>query len=273
MPKIAAVIVTFNPEISILKKSLVSLISQVDAIIIVDNGSKTSWLEQIGKNLKIKTIFLKDNTGIAYALNQGISYANKIDPDWILTLDQDTIVYENAINSSFDAYNKLDSKFKDKVGLICLNHKEGNPESKFTVQKFVITSGNFIKKEVFRKISFREDFFIDQVDFEFDLNVSKYGYKILLYNPCLMTHVIGVASKNGKLFEPVWRVYYITRNSTFLVTRYNNFGFKNYFLQLLHTYFRTLSQLGIKSSFSLAHVFIKGVIDGIFGKLGKIYAP
>jgi rhamnosyltransferase len=269
---VIAVVVTFNPKIELFNKVINSLIKQVLKIIIVDNGSSNILNFEHIENEKINLIRLHENTGIGTALNIGIRYAKKYRPNYILALDQDTIIYENAINKVLDSYNHLSEEIKGKVGIICLNHNIVADKNDFTPVKFAITSGNLISEKVYNKIQFREDFFIDQVDFEFDLNVINGGYTILRYNKKLMDHIIGIKSDKGKNFEPIWRVYYIARNSTFLVTRYD-FGFSAYISQLVHTYIRTLSQTGLKNIFKLSFFTAKGVVDGLMGKLGKVYFP
>ncbi|RAY75457.1 glycosyltransferase family 2 protein, partial [Enterobacter cloacae] len=69
--KVLAVIVTYNPEIVRLKECINSLASQVERIVLVDNGSKDSEsLKDISvDNLDI--ILLTENKGIAFAENYG----------------------------------------------------------------------------------------------------------------------------------------------------------------------------------------------------------
>jgi rhamnosyltransferase len=268
---VVAVIVTFNPNLELFKEVIASLLPQLSKIYIIDNGSNN--LTEIIKfeNQKVNVISLKKNMGIAYALNIGVKYCLEENTDWILTLDQDTILFENALKQVFNAYSKSDYT-KEDIGIIAINPinpKNDLNKEEFVETNFVITSGNLVNSKVFQKIKYRNDFFIDQVDYEFDLNVLKSGYKILKYTKPLMKHQIGIKDKTGKSFEPIWRVYYITRNSTFLVTRYN-FPFKFYFSQLLHLYFRTFYVLGIKSAPKLLFVFIKGLLNGLTGRLTNI---
>lgn len=266
---VVVVIVTFNPNLELFKEVIASLLPQISKIYIIDNGSNN--LTEIIKfeNQKVNVISLKKNMGIAYALNIGVKYCLEENTGWILTLDQDTILFKNALKQVFNAYSKSDYT-NEHIGIIAINHKNDLNKEEFVETNFVITSGNLVNSKVFQKIKYRNDFFIDQVDYEFDLNVLKSGYKILKYTKSLMKHQIGIKDKTGKSFEPIWRVYYITRNSTFLVTRYN-FPFKVYFLQLLHTYFRTFSALGIKSAPKLLFVFIRGLLNGLTGRLTNIY--
>ena len=74
-PKIAALIITYNPAERLF--SLLDAINkQVDLVVIVDNGSKVSistFLENsVHPNLEI--ISLNANQGIAKALNVGIDF-------------------------------------------------------------------------------------------------------------------------------------------------------------------------------------------------------
>ena len=70
----AAGIVSYNPDIKRFKENIDSILSQVDKLIIIENGSKDS--EEIIKIIKsydenrIKLVVNSKNMGIAKALNQ-----------------------------------------------------------------------------------------------------------------------------------------------------------------------------------------------------------
>lgn len=266
--RVCAVIVTFNPDIQCLRNSLKQLNRQVNKIIIVDNNSNNvGFIEKI-QDKKITIIKLKDNTGIAHALNVGVKYALKSNPFWILTLDDDSTIYRHAIKNVISQYIKLDKKKRENIGILGISDKKGDKELKEV--KFLITSGNLIRSTILLKTSFRDDLFIDLVDFEFDLSVRAMGYRILLYNTKLMEHKLGDSFEfMGKKFnfESPTRLYYITRNSTFLLTRYH-YPIKDWLRHLIW-YRNALYFLGVQSLPVLSYKFLSGLFDGIVGRLGK----
>ena len=84
-------IVTFNPDIELLRKNIEAICAQVDLVIIVDNGSRNlEDIRPLADAHHCKLIPNAQNEGIATALNQ-IALAGKGDGySWMLTLDQDS---------------------------------------------------------------------------------------------------------------------------------------------------------------------------------------
>ncbi|EIH9924950.1 glycosyltransferase, partial [Escherichia coli] len=77
--KVAAIIITYNPDLTILRESYTSLYKQVDKIILIDNNS-TNYQELkklFEKKEKIKIVPLSDNIGLAAAQNLGLNLAIK----------------------------------------------------------------------------------------------------------------------------------------------------------------------------------------------------
>ena len=92
---IGALIVTFNPDIEVLKSNVDAIAKQVDVLVIVDNGSNN--LNEI-ETLDVENIIaLGENKGIAYALNTGMEFLEERNMDWVLTLDQDSVVPQDLI--------------------------------------------------------------------------------------------------------------------------------------------------------------------------------
>ncbi|WP_342462711.1 glycosyltransferase [Geobacillus sp. FSL K6-0789] len=98
--KVCAIVVTFNPDPQDFIRCLNSYKSQVDDVIIVDNGSNLSIIneiqEQINNEASITIIRNKTNNGIASALNQGIREAMRRGYEWVITFDHDSEV-ENGM--------------------------------------------------------------------------------------------------------------------------------------------------------------------------------
>jgi rhamnosyltransferase len=92
----------------------------------------------------------------------------------------------------------------------------------------VITSGTLLNLEAARLIGrFRDDFFIDCVDFEFCLRARFMGFAIVEILAPIMDHSIGTPQPIRFLWvggrtsnHRPWRWYYIVRNNVSLVGQY-----------------------------------------------------
>jgi GT2 family glycosyltransferase len=103
MKKVAVIILTFNAE-KYLPKLLGSIFSNPpksvqQEIIIVDNNSSDKTLEYVSKNLSAITVLSqKENWGFAKGNNIGMAYAISHNFDFIMLLNQDTIVTEGYLD-------------------------------------------------------------------------------------------------------------------------------------------------------------------------------
>ena len=237
MKKICAVIVSYNPD-ELIEKCASSAVSQVDELLIVDNGSrkeKMVILRQLEKKFeKIKLILNKENLGIATALNQEIKYVIKNKYDWLLTLDQDSILEKDMIEKMLKVYNRLSQKDQKKVGILARNYKtiKGlayKQKRNIQIVPVAITSGQLVKISLFEKIGYYKDkLFIECIDNEFCLRAKKNGFSTLLVSGAILNQRIGDNPKVKKVFgkkfvvsghSPI-RFYYIFRNSIYLYKKY-----------------------------------------------------
>ena len=89
---VCAVVVTFQPDQGGLATLLEALRPQVDALVLVDNGSnQPELLHDLAANFDSQLILLEENQGIARAQNLGIALAFEQGFDAVLLSDQDSI--------------------------------------------------------------------------------------------------------------------------------------------------------------------------------------
>ena len=228
--KCVAVIWAFNPDIELLRKVLQSVIKQVDYTVIVDNASRNfRHIKNVCKNLggKITLIRLNRNYGVR-ALNVGMAYAiKKFNPIYILLLDDDTIVHPDAISKVLNDIERM--SIYERLGTVRLSFDDSiEKEGKIKSDKLGIFSGCIIKTEIIKKgVKIREEFFLDQADYDFFERIRKQGFKTLVYGEKLVEHRPGISlgipiklpfiKKLISIYEPPWRYYYIVRNSTILL--------------------------------------------------------
>ena len=112
---IIAGIVSYNPDIDLLKKNIEALIKVNLNIIIVDNHSSNIMeiREATKSEANILIYELESNRGIANALNSIMNYAFDHNIKWVLTLDQDSIVPCNIIQDNLKCL-----KESNNIGII-----------------------------------------------------------------------------------------------------------------------------------------------------------
>lgn len=241
LDKVCAVMVTYNSDEGVCS-SIPSVIDQVDELVIVDNGSNFESLAIIRKvcenSDKVKIIELSENMGIAFALNRGIEYSIKMSYNWVLTLDQDSICTKDMIKNMLNTYDDLSNDLKEQIYVITPYHVE---EKNFNVSLYEnipnlwnyklteITSGTLAKIEVYKKILYNEELFIDLVDHDFCLSINELNMKLIQVNCAILKHNLGESTSENILginttttnHSPLRR-YYMTRNRLFVWRKFWN---------------------------------------------------
>jgi GT2 family glycosyltransferase len=155
-------------------------------------------------------IRLDRNLGVAAALNIGVRHltAEGSHHDWVLTLDQDTLLYPGAINTLLGSLELLDTRTREQCGVVGLAYKPvkaphgpwqcAGRDSRVIAsthglreRRLVITSGNLVRREVAETIPYDESLFMDQVDHAFCATVRSHGWRVFEYTDVLMDHQIG----------------------------------------------------------------------------------
>lgn len=239
---ITAVIISYNDYDS-LYKCINSAYEYVQKIIVVDNSH--DYINTFTCYQKdIVYIDNKCNLGLSKALNIGIKEAMKTNIDWILLLDQDSILDKNMITKMLSSYDN--SKDKDEIAQIVPIVYDNNQNKelpsliyhKFNLEKifktdtdryidFQITSGSLLKKSTIKSLGFmHKDFFIDYIDFDYCFRIRKAGYRILLSHNALLYHALGERkNKYGISFveHSSFRIFYQVRNRIILMKKYGSF--------------------------------------------------
>jgi rhamnosyltransferase len=178
MQNTVAIIVTYNPDMEQLKKTVTSIVRQISYCIVIDNGN-TEFDFKSFENVVV--VNLGSNYGVAYAQNKGIAIAFQYSADFIILSDQDTIYPENFVEKNYIAYKQLENHKLAALVPVFFNSikKVKNPimVKKFSATKNfsktyiktsqAIASGSFIIVNSLKKIGgMNEKLFIDYVDFE-----------------------------------------------------------------------------------------------------------
>jgi rhamnosyltransferase len=239
---VAAVIVTYRPDLERLKAVLGAVGPQVCSLVVVDNGSPDTHevARLVGAIPAARLVALEENHGIAAGFNAGIATALSGSPEiaWVLTLDQDSLLQGAAVSTALDRLATLQPAISSRCGVIGLRHRPVMADrglwrlaerrldlgdlGTFRRRLLLISSGNLVRSEVAESCRFDERLFIDQVDYDFCAEVREAGFELFELKQVLMDHRIGRDVRVGKVRRPYengQRLYYIVRNSTELVWR------------------------------------------------------
>lgn len=233
-----AIIVTYNPDLNILKTNVENLFEQGFKIIIIDNNSNN--IEKFSGLDSIKIIRLTENMGIAYALNKGMEAALQKGATWVLALDQDTKVADNLLEEY--------KKFIDLPNVAALSPrviKKGLPidnsdcDSVIEINKCP-TSGFFMKTSLWDQVGRYDDWmFIDYVDYDMCAKLKVNGYHIYRVNTTYIIQNLGKIKVNQKLYK-IGSLFHLKKISNFAIT-YNHNSIRNYYfvrngLYYIHKY-------------------------------------
>ncbi len=226
--KLAGVVVLYEPTDNILD-NIKSYINYLDILYVIDNSYSSH--KNMFKDKKIEYIFYGDNKGIAKALNDGCKKAIDNKYKWILTMDQDTYVPSDAMEEMIQYIKENDTS---KDGIVTVWHESNldtvRPKEKIDYPLDEMTSGNILNLDIYKKVGeFREDFFIDGVDMEYNLRLKKNGYRIVRLNNVAIDHQLGNVTYH-KLFGKEYlctnhsalRNYYMQRNYRYINEEYKD---------------------------------------------------
>lgn len=278
--KISCVVVLYNPS-SDISSRIASYASSVDKIYLIDNSEAPN--NEISNMLRIQFenseyISMRGNKGIAAALNEGFKHAIKDGYSWMLTMDQDSIFIEGAV----EILKKTAEETPEDIAILApYPQQEGvkrrvGYENRFI--KLCLTSGNLVRTEAFTRVGgFDEKLFIDFVDHEFNLNLHRNSYKIILCGRAVLLHKLGETSFRRFLgikvkttnHNPIRR-YYIARNVPYVLFKYF-IDSPRLSLKFLRREFKEiLKSVLFEENRSLkARNILRGWRDCIFGRFGK----
>jgi len=231
MIRFAGVVILFNPSLKFID-NIKSYINQVETLFVLDN-SELPTPEFVNEIKEFKNVHYKwngGNVGIANALNIGVKLAIEQKYDFLLMMDQDSILSENVIKESIKYISNHSSQ---NVGILYPYHIYGNYHRQKEVAPFkelltADTSGSVLNLKAFNKVGpFMEKLFIDYVDFEYCLRLRLNGFKIIQLNNITLYQELGNMVTKRILFWKVGisnhspqRIYYRVRNRLFVSLKY-----------------------------------------------------
>ena len=276
---ICAGIITYNPTLTDVSTCLEALCNQVERVIIVDNASKNvkDLQEVVSKYANVTLVKNSQNIGFAKALTQVFEWAKSQGFNWVLTLNDDSVVpsnmiseYKKILENQGSLVNQKNAK-NSKIAIVCSllkNRLDGTILHSKCHEDECITSGSLTSVEAWAKIGgFDEWLEIDGVDFDFSRRLVRAGWKIVECQNVIMEHQIGKArSINLIIKHPiVWnhnanRKYYIARNMQVVDYKMGTYSYA----KSLRAVVRDMIFVALweKNKFAKIHAMIRGFKDG-----------
>jgi len=201
-------------------------------VVIVDNESKEEKINNLSNMFHYKTVVLKNekNIGFAAANNIGILKAIELKADYILLLNNDTIVKLDFLNYLI----KTVTEEKSIVGSLILNYYNqdiwyaGGRFNKFkgtgyhvyqvnstiTETDYITGCTLLVPSVAFKEVGLLDErLFLYGEDLDFCLRCKTKGYKMLVNSKSIVYHKIGLSSRNNLGLK----TYYSLRS--FLINR------------------------------------------------------
>lgn len=224
--RVLAVVVSYNGADSI-AGAVGALRGQSIPVLVVDNGSDGPThqvLQDLARDAGVAVIRWAENRGVGAALNEGIREARRRHADWLLTMDQDSVIADGYLEAFADAV------WQDATRACLAPAIESvtgaDPDGPAPVA-YAITSGTLVRLDLFDAVGdYDEGFFVDGIDFDFSLRVRGAGHRITRVPAARLGHQLGQAVALPRAFRRVYaqhgavRRYYIARNFLYLASRF-----------------------------------------------------
>jgi GT2 family glycosyltransferase len=270
-------------------------------ILLVDNNSKTESIDYINDYLKnqdsytYETIHSNDlndyrndvdllfilndiNAGFAGGNNVALEYLIKNDvSDYVLLLNNDTIVSEDFIDALFDKYDVEDNvgfvgathyyyDQRDAVqtvggGIIDWEHGECTAirqKNQYDSYDFITGSCVFMPIEVLRKVGpISTDYFMYWEDVDWSAVARKKGYKLQVSDYGCIYH------KEGSSIKSLSRIYYHTANRILFMKKHSDKNIYRKFSIYIVLYVLKESFMNMIKNPQYSKTLIKGLISGL----------
>ncbi|MBS0225374.1 MAG: glycosyltransferase family 2 protein [Proteobacteria bacterium] len=238
---IAAIVVTYRPDMATLQALVDALLPQVDRLWLVDNASaNVESIRGFAATRRIDIIGNQDNLGVGAALNQGIAVARAHGHDHVLLMDQDSLPAGDMVARLREALHAggeslaaagpahVDARTGEVAPFVRIgfpfNHKLRPASGEVVDCDFLITSGCLIPLHAINAIGDMDaGLFIDNIDLEWCFRARARGYRLVGVADAGMKHRIGDRlhwRPGGRaIIHGPGRLYTIMRNRVLLYRR------------------------------------------------------
>jgi rhamnosyltransferase len=215
---VVGILVTYEPDLAILKALLSALRQQVAKVFVVDNRSNLDVEKAIradfGTDGWCQFVRLHSNLGLAAAQNVGIERAREVGAAFVVLFDQDSLPAPDMVPRLLNVASTKSSmgvpvaavgpRYTDarqdnpppfiRIRGISVERQACHDEDSVVEVDYLIASGSLIPMSTLDAIgNMRDDLFIDYVDIEWGLRAKKAGFQSFGVCGARMRHDLGDA--------------------------------------------------------------------------------
>jgi rhamnosyltransferase len=247
---VCAVVVTYQPQLDVLRQVLDSVGPQVGQVLLFDNATGGPALDDFSGFLTqaeaegVVVVRSPTNVGLGAAMNRAADHARAAGFGYLLLLDQDSLPDPGMVATLKDSCEELSRtrpvaavgpQFRDRrnghvapfidVGFPFSRKLFGGPGQRVACD-FLISSGSLLPLDVLERVGgMDERLFIDNVDMEWCFRARHRGFALFGICDARMRHSIGDTLRaawlkpGGVIIHKPIRLYYIMRNRVLLYGR------------------------------------------------------
>lgn len=303
-PKVAAVIVTYN-RLEKLRLTIEQTLAQPFYQIIVINNASTDGTDDYLHSLtdaRLQIVHETKNTGGAGGFARGFKLAaEERQADWLVCYDDDSYPAPDALARFTELKLGPDVGgvaaavyFPD--GSICPMNRPGMDifQSPLTLTKAFLSRssstgmtydnyaghdlvevcfssfvGLFVRCELIRGIVGlpRAELFVYRDDSLYTLAITRAGYRLLFSPDIRFTHACSTPSSGKRVYDPIWKVYYIIRNDIIFFKEFAGLYFYFILPLLSAKYLYPFGEYKDKKRFF--KIFFSALADGLRGRFQR----
>jgi rhamnosyltransferase len=301
---VAAVVVTYRPDISATATLLAALAPQVELLVVVDNGSGPDAVAALAQAVaalpgRAELVELASNAGIAAAQNLGIAWARERGARYVLLSDQDSVPAPDMVQRLLTGLEKARTPGGAPVGAVgpvtvderaegttlLFEDRRWGPrraavpdvDGALVPVVFLIASGCLVPMEVLDAVGpMNEAWFIDHIDLEWGLRATRAGYALYGVAGAHLGHHLGDRmtripgrEREVHIHSPV-RNYYMARNTVLLMKsgllrQAWRWGYLFWIVKYAAFY-----GVFVAPRARRATLLARGFIDGVRGRAGRL---
>jgi GT2 family glycosyltransferase len=198
---------------------------------LVDNGSSDGTAQAVAKVFPgIEVVRLENNVGIAKGYNAGIVHALEYGADYVIVLNNDTIVHQDMIINLmsaikdnpdvgmvvpkiyyYDDHNKIWSagarwyRFPPRIKIIGLDAIDGPEHQDNKVLEYATSCCLLMTREVIETVGmFDPDYYFYFDDWDLSERIRSHGYQILFVAEAHMWHKVSITTTKGENPGEYW---------------------------------------------------------------------
>lgn len=295
-PLVTIVIVNWNGQEFI--KNCLDSIQQITYeffnVIVVDNASTDDSCAMVERRFPTVTLIRnKENLGFAGGNNIGIRYALQDNADYVLLLNNDTVVSKDFLNSlinvaeSDERIGILGSKvlLMDQPNVICfaggkrrwtsewahigLGDKDNSIYNDTKETDYIYGCAMMVRRSVLEDVGmFDERYFVYVEEIDLNLRAKKAGYKLVYVPQSVVWHKVAGSDVHGRVSP--FRQYYMTRNNLLLLKIHGTALDKFLFAVFVFPKWALKSVISLRNGPQMFVAFTRGLIDFFRGRFGRV---